>query len=279
MGSLEKQIKEIENNIIVKEGKIQTLLKDIEELKNKSQIYYENLIDQQEILLKKKKKNILLELKINNLIQNNIKTSKNIDNVNIHINCLFDELKNTKCDIKDKYNKINNIFYFLENYTKSDNNINVITSILKNFFIKKKEHNILLKSILHKNTNKKNNLIDNIKQINNNVNNIISNILILDKEIISNLNTIKNVIYDIFNICQEKKQKYQQNSELNICLNIINKIIQKQQNDNNIFLHIYNISDTIHNNIIISPYIKNNGENLQLELNTQEFLELENFFS
>ncbi|SOV17210.1 conserved Plasmodium protein, unknown function [Plasmodium gaboni] len=279
MGSLEKQIKEIENNIIVKEGKIQTLLKDIEELKNKTQIYYENLIDQQEILLQKKKKNILLELKINNLIKNNIKTSKNIDNVNIHINCLFDELKNTKCDIKDKYNKINNIFYFLENYTKSDNNINVTTSIMKNFFIKKKEHNILLKSILHKNTNKKNNLINNIKQINNNINNIISNVLILDKEIISNLNTIKNIIYDIFNIYQEEKQKYQQNSELNICLNIINKIMQKQQNDNNIFLHIYNISDAIHNNIIISPYIKGNGENLQLELNTQEFLELENFFS
>ncbi|SOV81003.1 conserved Plasmodium protein, unknown function [Plasmodium sp. gorilla clade G3] len=279
MSSLENQIKEIENNIIVKEGKIQTLLKDIEEIKYKSQLYYENLIDQQEILLKKKKQNILLELKINNLIKNNIKTSKNIDHVNIHINCLFDELKNTKCDIKEKYNKINNIFYFLDNYTKCNNNIIVTTSILKNFFNKKKEHDILLKSILHKNTNKKNKLINNIKQINSNINNVISNILILDEEIISNLNKIKNVIYDILNIYQEEKKIYQNNCEFNICLNIINKIIEKQQNDNNIFLHIYNISDSIHNNIITYPYKNHNAQKIQLELNTQEFLELENFFS
>ncbi|SPJ11780.1 conserved Plasmodium protein, unknown function [Plasmodium sp. DRC-Itaito] len=279
MSSLEKQIKEIENNIIVKEGKILSLLKDIEGIKNKSQLYYENLIDQQDVLLKKKKKNILLELKINNLIKNNIKTSKNIDHANIHINCLFDQLKNTKCDIKEKYNKINNIFYFLHNYKKCDNNIILTISILKNFFIKKKEHNVLLKSILDKNTNKKNKLINNIKQINSNINNIISNILILDEEIISNLNKIKNVICDTLNIYQQEKGKYQQNCELNICLNIINKIIEKQQNDNNIFLHIYNISDSIHNNIITSPYKNDNGEKLQLELNTQEFLELENFFS
>ncbi|SOS80172.1 conserved Plasmodium protein, unknown function [Plasmodium sp. gorilla clade G1] len=279
MSSLEQQIKEIENNIIVKEGKIQSLLKDIEEIKNKSQLYYENLIDQQDILLKKKKKNILLELKINNLIKNNIKTSKNIHHVNIHINYLFDELKNTKCDIKDKYNKFNNIFYFLDNYKKCDNNIILITSILNNFFIKKNEHNILLKSLLDKNTNKKNKLVNNIKEINSNINNIISNILILDEQIISNLNKIKNVIHDNLNIYQEEKEKYQQNCEINICLNIINKIIEKQQNDNNTFLQIYNISDNIHNNIITSPYKNDNGEKLQLELNTQEFLELENFFS
>ncbi|CAD52192.1 hypothetical protein PFAG_04296 [Plasmodium falciparum Santa Lucia] len=279
MSSLEQQIKEIENNIIVKEGKIQSLLKDIEEIKNKSQLYYENLIDQQDILLKKKKKYILLELKINNLIKNNIKTSKNIHHVNIHINCLFDELKNTKCDIKDKYNKFNNIFYFLDNYKKCDNNIILITSILNNFFRKKNEHNILLKSLLDKNTNKKNKLVNNIKEINSNINNIISNILILDEQIISNLNKIKNVIYDNLNIYQEEKEKYQQNCEINICLNIINKIIEKQQNDNNTFLQIYNISDNIHNNIITSPYKNDNGEKLQLELNTQEFLELENFFS
>lgn len=63
MSSLEQQIKEIENNIIVKEGKIQSLLKDIEEIKNKSQLYYENLIDQQDILLKKKKKIYIVRVK------------------------------------------------------------------------------------------------------------------------------------------------------------------------------------------------------------------------
>lgn len=67
MCNIESQIKHIEDNISIKEKEIKNIENEIKQIKHSSNLIYEQLINQQDVLLKKKENNILTELKTNKL--------------------------------------------------------------------------------------------------------------------------------------------------------------------------------------------------------------------
>ncbi|CRH02306.1 conserved Plasmodium protein, unknown function [Plasmodium relictum] len=279
MSYIEKQIKNIENNIVVQEKKIKNLEKEIEEIKNESNIIYEKLIRQQDILLKKKEANILTELKVNNLKDENIKVSKSIEDTSFKIDSYFEELKIKKLEIKENTKRIEEINNIIKKNAFYDLKSNKTFLILNDFLIKKKEHNSYLESFLKKKKDKIEVLINEIKKINNNTFSLCQNIISLDNKLISNLYSIKNYINEEINNYQIKREKINENSNSVLCLNLITKIIEKQKIKNLLLHNNFNVNSNIQT-IKNSIYQKKSNETkLELELNTQEFLEFEKFLS
>ncbi|CRG97446.1 conserved Plasmodium protein, unknown function [Plasmodium gallinaceum] len=279
MSSIEEQIKNIENKINVQEKKIKNLGEEIGELKNESSTIYEKLIRQKDVLLKKKETNILMEFKINNLKYESIKVTKSIEDTYFKIDSYFKELKRKKFEIKENIKRMEEINNIIKKNIFNDINIDRTFLILEDFLLKKKEHNNYLESFLKKKKEKIERVINEIKKINNNIFFLCQNITVLDNKLITNLYSIKNYINEEINNYLIKNEKINENSIFVTCLSIITKIIEKQKLKNEIVHINFNVNNSIQTTKNNNSQKKNREAKLELELNTQEFLEFENFFS
>ncbi|EAA16905.1 hypothetical protein, partial [Plasmodium yoelii yoelii] len=89
MCNIESQIKHIEENIAIKEKEIKSIDNEIKQIRYSSNLVYEQLINQQDVLLKKKENNILTELKTNKLKKKIIDAEKEINNMNVKMKYIF----------------------------------------------------------------------------------------------------------------------------------------------------------------------------------------------
>ncbi|GAW83266.1 hypothetical protein, conserved [Plasmodium gonderi] len=278
MSKLENQIKHIENNIILKEKKIEILEKEIQELKNCSKILYEKLINQQEVLLNRKKENILTEIKINDLKKEIIGLCKTIQVTNRKITCTYAELKQKKKLINENTRTMEVIHNDIIKTSNIHNEQNDTTlTILNNFFIKKNHHNNDLKILLQNKKERIKIVKNQLKEINENINTLSSNIALMDSRVATMLYTIKNYLAQLTKVNTQKNQKTNERNTIFTCLNIINQIIEKQEGKGDTNLNsLTNPNKTkARNNTKLSE--NKEEEKLQLGLNTQEFKELENF--
>ncbi|CAA9990659.1 conserved Plasmodium protein, unknown function [Plasmodium knowlesi strain H] len=278
MSKLENQIKQIESNIIIKEKKIQDLEREIQELKNYSKGLYEKLINQQEVLLKRKKQNVLTDIKINRLKKDMIELCKAIHNANRKITNAFAELKKKKFLIKENTQCMEEIYndVIKKNVMHNEQN-NTTLTILNHFFIKKGYHNDDLKLLLKDKKEKIRIVKNQIKEMNNNITTKRLNIALLDSRLIANLHTIKSYIKELIQMGAFQKININKKNIRRNCLHIINNVIDKQESTEKNILDPHtddNQMETADNNVSTE---NREEEKLELQLNTQEFIQLENF--
>ncbi|VEV58819.1 conserved Plasmodium protein, unknown function [Plasmodium vinckei vinckei] len=287
MGNIENQIKHIEDNIAIKEKEIKNIDNEIKQIKYASNRVYEQLINQQDVLLKKKENNILTELKTNKLKKKIIDAEKEINNLNVKMKSIFHELNKKKIQINKNTLTIENICCNInKKYDMYDERKNAIISILNHFLTKKKENTKELTILLNKQEYKKNIVKNKINQINEAIVLLHQNIIILDSKILYSLYIIQKYLEGLIRSNTVISQKSDKNFDPMTYFKIVNKIIEKQKeeegeekhkkNKKDIPYDIYNIIGKKQKVNNISS--KNNDEpKLGVELNTQEFIELENF--
>ncbi|KEG04379.1 hypothetical protein YYE_01285 [Plasmodium vinckei vinckei] len=287
MGNIENQIKHIEDNIAIKEKEIKNIDNEIKQIKYASNRVYEQLINQQDVLLKKKENNILTELKTNKLKKKIIDAEKEINNLNVKMKSIFHELSKKKIQINKNTLTIENICCNInKKYDMYDERKNAIISILNHFLTKKKENTKELTILLNKQEYKKNIVKNKINQINEAIVLLHQNIIILDSKILYSLYIIQKYLEGLIRSNTVISQKSDKNFDPMTYFKIVNKIIEKQKeeegeekhkkNKKDIPYDIYNIIGKKQKVNNISS--KNNDEpKLGVELNTQEFIELENF--
>ncbi|VTZ70738.1 conserved Plasmodium protein, unknown function [Plasmodium chabaudi chabaudi] len=287
MCNIENQIKNIEDNIAIKEKEIKSIDNEIKQIKYASNLVYEQLINQQDVLLKKKENNILTELKTNKLKKKIIDAEKEINNMDVKMKCIFHELNKKKIQINKNTLTIENICCNInKKYDMYDQRKNAIISILNNFLIKKKENSKELTSLLNKQEYKKNIVKNEINQINDAIVLLHKNIIILDSKILNSLYILQNYLEGLIKSNTVISKKSDQIFDPMTYFKIVNKIIEKQKEEEGEEKHKKNKQDIpydIYNIIgkkqkINNISSKNNDEpKLAIELNTQEFIEFENF--
>ncbi|CAD2103665.1 conserved Plasmodium protein, unknown function [Plasmodium vinckei brucechwatti] len=287
MCNIENQIKHIEDNIAIKEKEIKNIDNEIKQIKYASNRVYEQLINQQDVLLKKKENNILTELKTNKLKKKIIDAEKEINNMNVKMKCIFHELNKKKIQINKNTLTIENICCSInKKYDMYDERKNAIISILNDFLTKKKENSKELTLLLNKQEYKKNIVKNKINQINEAIVLLHQNIIILDSKIMYSLYIIQKYLEGLIRSNTVISQKSDKNFDSMAYFKIVNKIIEKQKEEEGEEKHKKNKQDIpydIYNTIgkkqkVNNISSKNNDEpKLGVELNTQEFIELENF--
>ncbi|CAD2112717.1 conserved Plasmodium protein, unknown function [Plasmodium vinckei] len=287
MSNIENQIKHIEDNIAIKEKEIKNIDNEIKQIKYASNRVYEQLINQQDVLLKKKENNILTELKTNKLKKKIIDAEKEINNMNVKMKCIFHELNKKKIQINKNTLTIENICCNInKKYDMYDERKNAIISILNDFLAKKKENSKELTLLLNKQEYKKNIIKNKINQINEVIVLLHQNIIILDSKILYSLYKIQKYLEGLIRSNTVISQKSDQNFDPMTYFKIVNKIIEKQKEEEGEEKHKKNKQDIPYDNYNIigkkqkvnNISSKNNDEpKLGVELNTQEFIELENF--
>ncbi|ETB61270.1 hypothetical protein YYC_01201 [Plasmodium yoelii 17X] len=287
MCNIESQIKHIEENIAIKEKEIKSIDNEIKQIRYSSNLVYEQLINQQDVLLKKKENNILTELKTNKLKKKIIDAEKEINNMNVKMKYIFHELNKKKIQINKNTLTIENICCNInKKYDMYDERKNDIISILNNFLTKKKENTKELTSLLNKQEYKKNIVKNKINQINETNDLLHRNIIRLDSKILYSLYIIQNYLEELIRSDTVISQKFDCNFDPMIYLKIVNKIIEKQKenegeenhkkNNQDIPYDFYNIIEKKQKKNHISS-INNEESKLGIELSTQEFIEFENF--
>ncbi|ANQ10033.1 Uncharacterized protein PCOAH_00037810 [Plasmodium coatneyi] len=278
MSKLENQIKQIESNIIIKEKKIKDLEREIQELKNYSKSLYEKLINQQEVLLKRKKQNVLTDIKINRLKKDIIELCKTIQNANRKITNTFAELKKKKILIKENTQCMEEIYNdIIKKNTLNNEQNNTTLTILNHFFIKKEHHNNDLK-LLHKDKKDKIQIVRNqVKEMNNHITAKRSNIALLDSRLTANLRTIKGYVSELIQRGAFQKININKRNITRNCLNIINNVIEKQEGRKETVWDPHTDEDKMQTADNTVATENGEEEKLELQLNTQEFIQLENF--
>ncbi|EUD65016.1 hypothetical protein C922_04644 [Plasmodium inui San Antonio 1] len=278
MSKLENQIKQIESNIIFKEKRIQDLEREIQELKNYSKSLYEKFINQQEVLLKKRKENVLKDIKINRLKKDIIELCKAIQNANKKITKTFDELKKKKILIRENTQCMEEIYndVIKKNAIHNEQN-NTTLTILNHFFIKKENHNNDLRLLLKDKKNKIKIVKNQVKEMNKNITAKRSDIALLDRRLTANLHTIKCYIGELMQMGAIQKLNINKKNITRICLNIINNVIEKQAGRKETVWDPHADDDKIQTADNTVATENKEEEKLELRLNTQEFIELENF--
>ncbi|CAG9471844.1 conserved Plasmodium protein, unknown function [Plasmodium vivax] len=278
MSKLENQIKHIESNIIFKEKRIQDLEREIQELKNYSKSLYEKLINQQEVLLKRKKQNVLTDIKINRLKKDIIEICKAIQNANKKITHTFAELKKKKKLIKENTQCMEEIYndVLKKNAMHNEQN-NTTLTILNNFFIKKELHNNDLKLLLKVKKEKIKIVKNQVKEMDKNITAKRSNIALLDSRLTANLHTIKGCIGELTQMGAIQTIQINKKNIPRICLNIINNLIEKQEGRKETVWDPHTDDDKMQTADNTVATENREEEKLELRLNTQEFIELENF--
>ncbi|CAD2103561.1 conserved Plasmodium protein, unknown function [Plasmodium vinckei lentum] len=287
MSNIENQIKHIEDNIAIKEKEIKNIDNEIKQIKYASNRVYEQLINQQDVLLKKKENNILTELKTNKLKKKIIDAEKEINNMNVKMKCIFHELNKKKIQINKNTLTIENICCNInKKYDMYDERKNAIISILNDFLTKKKENSKELTLLLNKQEYKKNIVKNKINQINEAIVLLHQNIIILDSKILYSLYIIQKYLEGLIRSNTVISQKSDQNFDPMTYFKIVNKIIEKQKEEEGEEKHIknkqgipYDIYNIIRKKQKVNNISSKNNDELKLgvELNTQEFIELQNF--
>ncbi|KJP90095.1 hypothetical protein AK88_00264 [Plasmodium fragile] len=278
MSKVENQIKEIESNIIIKEKQIQDLESEIQEIKNNSKSLYEKLINQQAVLLKRKKQNVLTDIKINRLKKDIIQLCKAIQNANRKIMNTFAQMKTKKSLIKENTQCMEELYHdVIKKKAMYNEQNNTTLTILNHFFIKKEHHNNDLKLILKHKKDKIKIVKNQVKQINNNIAAKRSTIALLDNRLTANLRTIKCYIGELIHMGVIQNLNTNKKNITRICLNIINNVIQKQQGKNETVWDPHTDDDNMQTDENTVQTENREEEKLELGLNTQEFIQLENF--
>lgn len=278
MSNLEIQIKNIENNIVLKEKKRKVLEKEIKELKNVSDKLYDELIKQEEILFKIKMKNIEWDLKINNLKRENLKTQKQIEQTNTLLHFDFHDFKNKKKETKQNQNKLEEIIALINNeHSKQKKEDNKYQTFLQTLLKNKKKHNNNLQTFLIKKNEKVSIIQNKIKTIETDTFSLYQEIGILNEELIYNINKIKYFIHQAINKFTLKgHQLTSDTSILCTCLHIISNIGDKENQQIQLFNEKFkNMYNKKNKEALCQPDDSNTNEmNIRLGTNTQEFLEL-----
>ncbi|SBT80588.1 conserved Plasmodium protein, unknown function [Plasmodium malariae] len=278
MRILKSQIQNIENNISFKEKKIETLDKEIGELKRASNVVYEKLINQKHVFLRKRKKNILTELKINSLKKGIIEACKSAEHTSGKITSTIEEWKGKKLKLYENEVAIKEINHnAIEQNSKYREKNDTVLSILNIFLTEKTKHNKDLKTLLEKKKDKIKALKKEVDKKNNQIISLCRYVLILDNTMVSNLHIIRKHINELIAFPYIKNHKRGETFIPLICLNLIDEVIEKQKQKRDLIQgpHYGNVGE-IQTSGNSTP--KNEDENkLELALNTQEFIELENF--
>ncbi|GAB68725.1 hypothetical protein PCYB_141530, partial [Plasmodium cynomolgi strain B] len=113
--------------------------------------------------------------------------------------------------------------------------------------------------------------------MNKNINAKRSNIALLDSRLTANLHTIKSYIGELIQIGAIQNLNINKKNITRICLNIINNVIEKQEGRKETVWDPHTDDDKmqIADNTVATE--NREDEKLELRLNTQEFIELENF--
>lgn len=207
--------------------------------------------------------------------------------MNVKMKCIFHELNKKKIQINKNTLTIENICCNInKKYDMYDERKNDIISILNDFLTKKKENTKELASLLNKQEYKKNIVKTKINQINQTIDLLHRNIIRLDSKILYSLYIIQNYLEELIRSNTAINQKLDRNFDPMMYLKIVNKIIEKQKEDEGEENHKKNNRDIPYGfyNIIGKEqkknhisYINNDEPKLGIELNTQEFIEFENF--